>query len=863
MAHVSPVDESESMKNIRPGNDAARLSIPEILKQNGCLSDMQFETVRSIQQSLLTHGSFLLCDGTGVGKGRIMAGVALNYLLSNPNSVVFWFSTSAKLYPTVRRDADAMLEFSNVFTWGDGHEHGTNIIYLTYPSMKASSKLALLRRVACNRKALIILDECHTLRRCSNHALRLLSFLKEYTHVPVLFTSATPASCPSHLVYLQRLFSDQEFFQTESLTRRFGCNAFEIMSLDLCSSGRLLSRQLCDDGVTVETVQVDVCSSDVVLYDKCTEIFTRHACRSAHQLFFRNLLTSFKVKAVISRVKKEVSQGNSVVVCVQSTGAAFSQRRASGKVTADTMCDEYMKRLGFDLEFHKDLIDVCMREFGRDNVSNLTGNTSKQNLHAECERFQRGETCLAILSRSASTGISLHADGRNARKRIQITVELPWTCESFIQQCGRIHRAKEENSPHYILFKTNIPAERRFFTSLQNRLRNVSAIVNADMSHGRQIVKQLSESYMSFSSRCKRLSLIQIAYTCVRDPPREGAVRARRMDAQALRGICDVALRIIGREFDYENEDDRLKLRSFKDTVRACIPCSVTWEGMWSEDMYFRCNETVRHLILTFLCCHKYSRSPLHLLPDSVVSHIVAIFLSNTPRECQGIVASMGRLGWTGAEFLTSSNERILNRMLMLRVEQQRVLEGILVGNMESHSRKTSCTFDQYLCSGIQVATSFHMIERNVIDDRLAIKVHNVETLQNLWSMHKEEAVTYSGHTYGVHREGKTCNLYAIGARSSCRTLTQDEERTLRQSGVVREVPFCEYEREYKNFCRRQLRKIDRKCGTYVFVQTKMCKHYEGSLKTVVKSSSPKWGHPFTGLLMSTPYSDYSRGVMH
>ncbi|KAB5535796.1 hypothetical protein PHYPO_G00122050 [Pangasianodon hypophthalmus] len=175
-------------------------------------------------------------------------------------------------------------------------------------------------------------------------------------------------------------------------------------------------------------------------------------------------------------------------------------------------------------------------------------------------RFMDGEKLVAIISEAASSGISLQADKRvqNKRRRVHMTLELPWSADRAIQQFGRTHRSNQVTAPEYIFLISELAGERRFASIVAKRLESLGALTHGDRraTESRDLSKYNFENKYGTKALDKITKAI-LGYIENKVPPPKGYLGGdERFFADMKKGMIDVGIFCKEPRFGLNTEKD-------------------------------------------------------------------------------------------------------------------------------------------------------------------------------------------------------------------------------------------------------------------------------------------------------------------
>lgn len=491
-----------------------------------------FKTILPTRQ----RQGFFLGDGTGCGKGRCIASLIKN-MYSKGFKKHVWVSVSHDLKFDAQRDMhDINATHIPMMSIHEKSMKDANegVAFLSYSNLVSVLRYGqLCDWLGDDFDGVITFDEAHKGKQCTGNVsktyLKMCELQNRYPMARIMYVSATGCSDVEHMGYMTRLglwnVSDEDSFkQFVHITKQGGDLSNEMIAIKLKAAGLFIARTLSYKHTSSYTSVVDVSQGEYKdKYNSAAQL-TRKIwesglvdCRSAKIIFggailrfFKSLFITLKMNTVIDMINR-VSETCAVVLTIQSTWEAHvvDDECSAPKVILLKLldcfrtlykeneeqlekCDELQKEIENNKAFTGSSvspIDTIIDTYGIDNVAEITGrkvnSRGTKRIHTNLEErnmFMGGQKQICIVSDAGSNGISLHADNKcnNKRKRFHIIVELPWSAEQFVQQCGRTHRSGQVSAPHYQIVMTNSPSECRFTSIIIQRLQSLGALTNGN-----------------------------------------------------------------------------------------------------------------------------------------------------------------------------------------------------------------------------------------------------------------------------------------------------------------------------------------------------------------------------------------------
>jgi len=346
---------------------------------------------------------FFIGDGTGTGKGRELAGIILDNMRRGREKAVWisknapLFEDAKRDFSDIGGDPQLIFDFGKIKR-GTPIKQKEGVLFTTYDTLKRGLEVSGRGKVAVKKgqkanidqiiewlgedfDGVIAFDEAHQMRNSlpakgkrgmtkpSVAALAGVELQKRLPKARIVYASATGATEVYNLAYAERLglwgkgtpFANKADFVNK--VQAGGLAAMELVARDMKAMGAYLARNLDFTGVTYGTLEHKLTREQTEIYDtiaKAWQIVLQNLHTAleatgqnlshnkgqaysqfwgAHQRFFNQIVTSMQMPSVIEQVKKDLADGNAVVMQLVNTNEAIQNRRLSQRAKTEEGID--------------------------------------------------------------------------------------------------------------------------------------------------------------------------------------------------------------------------------------------------------------------------------------------------------------------------------------------------------------------------------------------------------------------------------------------------------------------------------------------------------------------------------------------
>ena len=423
--HPASIAESAAMASVRSPQPKVLPDLPKDVLESGALSDLQFEQIalaESAHSEMLPSRSgetafrrgYMIGDGTGVGKGREIAGIILSNWRQGRKKAV-WVTVNQDLFKTSRGDWQNIgQDPKDIFKppkYGQPINASQGIMYTSYATVakdKGEDKgLSRVNQIVdwfgADYDGVIAFDESHKMgnvlavkkargkSKPSQMALAAVDLQRKLPNARIVYVSATAATEVTNLAYAMRLglwgrgtpFANVQEFVAQISSG--GVAAMEMVARDMKALGLYSARSISfNDGTPEGTVQYDrlehtLTPEQVEVYDELALAWqvvlkdigraldvseaggkARGAATSVfwgnNQRFFNQIITAMQLPSAMALMKQDLARGMSVVVQLTNTHEAAQNRELAKRALDEDLED-------FDLTPRESLIGMVEKSF--------------------------------------------------------------------------------------------------------------------------------------------------------------------------------------------------------------------------------------------------------------------------------------------------------------------------------------------------------------------------------------------------------------------------------------------------------------------------------------------------------------------
>ena len=402
-AHPAVLVESSAMASVEAPKATYKPHLPQETVSRGVWSQEQMVNIvyaGQAHEQFLPNGSrkgYLIGDGTGVGKGRQIAGIILDSREQGRKRAV-WVSNNYSLWEDAVRDWTAVGgEKSDVIRYdrskADKLDKQDGILFTTYSTIgtkpkKGSKDMELnldkiVKWLGEDFDGVIAFDESHNMansipikglrgaNKPSDKAVLSVELQRRLPKARVVYVSATAATSVRELAYAERLglwgdgtaFRDQRAF-LEAMAPA-GTAAMEMVARDMKAMGVYNARSISYDGVEYETLRHNLNRQQREMFDKLGDtwqIVNRNVENAmvvtgaikdgnargrylsglygSQQRFYQQILCALSMPSVIEDIRRELDAGHSCVLQIVNTNEAQDKRTKAAAKETDAELEE-------------------------------------------------------------------------------------------------------------------------------------------------------------------------------------------------------------------------------------------------------------------------------------------------------------------------------------------------------------------------------------------------------------------------------------------------------------------------------------------------------------------------------------------